>query len=629
MKQQPTLGVLGLLALLFLIIISLSNMLLGGIKIDLTEDGLHTLSDGTQAVLANMEEPVTLRFFYSKSDAQDNPQLRGRGRQLIDMLKEFDSAGDKLKVKFIYPEPFSDDALKAEGFGLEPVSYGQYSTPVYMGLVATNSLSSTGALKNLAQGNLQYRDHVEYEVARLVYELSHPRKRKIGVITSLPMLGVPNPIPNMSNPSEWQTLPWIMVQVVEQLFEIDSLGPNPTSIPDDLDALWVVHPKDVSDATIFAIDQYVLAGGPAVIFVDPFAEIDQPKDEFGMATSRSSDLAPLFDAWKINYDSSLVVLDAEYAMPEAGNHPAFLRVLEGGLNRGDVITADINGRVNIGLAGAISQRSATTEGDSNNDSNSNSNTAVFTPLLTSSEAAGTVNINALQNAQPSALVNKITDPESQIIAARLSGELTSAFNSAPEGYAGEFNKTGQAQVLIVADVDILTDRLWYETQQNANGQVVPYQQWAANDSLVIGMLGAYSGGEDLLNIRARSRHRSFDVVEDALQEANDIAERKQKELEAKITESNAELQRLQVEAATQTGQLDLEALEAQGDKVEKDIAAFRRELNQVRYNLIREHEMRGNILLALTMLVVPLLLIIVAILVAVRRNHLRASKQMI
>lgn len=645
MKRLSSGIALLLLAAMFVVVIGLSNLLFSGAKIDLTEDGLHTLSDGTKAVLNNLEEPVTLRFYYSQAEAQDNPVLRSRGRQIIDMLKEFQQhGGDKLTVELIYPEPFSDEALQAAGFGLQPIGVGQYNTPIYMGIVATNSLDSRGTISQLNQQSAQgsYRDNAEYDVAKLVYELSHPEKRTIGVITGLQMLGVPGVMP-----TDAETPPWLMVQFIEQLFEIDNLGPSPTTIPDDIDALWIVHPKDLPDGTLFAIDQYILNGGPTLIFVDPLAEADAPQDQFGMGAARSSDLNQLFKAWGVAYDANQVVLDRQYAMPEAGGHPAFLRLLEDATNPADIITADMGGRVNMGLVGSFNyiaddvvaaeqaaehtaKQAGSADADSDDSASTEADIAEFTPLLYSSDASKTVMSSALQFTDPAQLGRDIqSGSERLVLAARLAGPLDSAFEKAPEGLDVDFKASGNAQVMLVADVDLLSDRLWFQSQQTPDGQLVPVQRWASNDAFVIGALGNFTGGSDLLNIRTRTTHRSFEVIEEAQREAMQVAQVKQEELLKRKEETVAELNRLLSEAASQTGQLDSAALEAQIQQARLDEAEFEREINKLNYELVQQHENRRIYLMALTMFAVPSLLILIAIVVGIRRANARASKQIV
>lgn len=662
MNKLTTAITLILLAALILLIIAISNEAFRSTRVDLTEDRLHTLSPGTESVLQNLPTPVKLRLYYSRSSAQENPAIKARAREIIDLLKVFDAAaGDKLTVTYHYPEPSSEEARQAGNFDLQEIGYGPYGSAIYLGLVGTNSLDNQIVIPHLAlqSGQGKAFDNIEYDIAKMVFNLSHIEKRKIGLITGLPILGVPNAIPSPQNPGEWQSPPWLMAQHAEELFELQSLGAAPSEIPDGIDALWIVHPKQLPPATIFAIDQFVLNGGPTVIFVDPLAQVEQARDEFSMAAPRSSDLAPLFEAWGVTYDAASVVIDGEYILPD--NSPVVLNLSEPAFNANDLITNSMNGRLILTTAGSFAQvEPEATETASEAELSDVAETAsdaveseptkaTFTPLLSSSQISDVISVNELQMSSPEQLFNRFADREADdecealletgkyagdeqaadtgyTIAARLSGEVASAFNSAPENYTGEFKSSGQAQVMLVADVDMLYDELWFQFQRTRQGQLIPIGPWAANDVFVLGGLEAFAGGSELLSIRARATHRSFTVIEDAQAKAQKIADCKVAQLEEKLTELNTEQQRLFNEAATQTGRLDLDAYNQQEAEAKAQIVEFERQIDKLQYDLLQDRDDRRNRWMAITMLAVPAVLVLIAILVAIRRRHLRASR---
>ena len=246
-------GSLVLLAIAFVAAVMASNNLLRGVRIDLTENNLYTLAPGTQAMLASLDEPINLYYFFSDREAADVQYLRSYATRVTEMLEEFaaESRG-QLHLQIIDPLPFSEDEDRAAQYGLTNLSLGSLGDSIYFGLAATNTVGDEAVIEvfdPMKEGSL------EYDLARLIYSLATPEKSVVGLISGVPMTGGFDP------QSQQPMSPWVINQQVRQLFEVRNLSASLTTIDDDIGLLWIVHPTGLDDATLYAIDQYLLGGG--------------------------------------------------------------------------------------------------------------------------------------------------------------------------------------------------------------------------------------------------------------------------------------------------------------------------------------------------------------------------------
>ena len=306
---------LGLLALIFITALIASNTLLRGLRIDLTENNLYTISPGTRDLLESINEPINIYFFFSDEETADIPFLRGYATRVRETLEEFARvAGDQLVVNVIDPAPFSEDEDRASQFGLQAISLGSLGQSVYFGIAGTNSVGDEDTIGFLQP---EKETFLEYDLAKLIYNLSNPNKTVVGLLSGVSMNAGFNP------QTQQMTDPWVITSQARQVFDIRELTPDLTEIADDIGVLWVVHPQALGQAALYAIDQFILGGGRALIFVDPFAEIDMSSsDPATMAAGSSSSLGPLFSAWGIEYETENVVADDRYALSVGEGRPA-------------------------------------------------------------------------------------------------------------------------------------------------------------------------------------------------------------------------------------------------------------------------------------------------------------------
>src|SRR5579884_2744765 len=234
--------------------------------IDLTADRLYTLSRGTRATLAKIDEPITLRFYYSARLGDTVPSYgvyAGRVRQMLDRYAA--AAPGKLRLEVYDPQPFSAAEDQAVAFGLQGVPVNEQGETVYFGLAGTNSTDDRQIIPFFAA---EREPFLEYDLTRLVHTLAFPKRTVVGLVSSLPLEG-DMMAAMQGRPSE----PMALLDQLRQTDRIEDLPLDFSAVPAEIDVLMVVHPRQLTPRTLFAIDQFVLKGGKALVFVDPYSEL--------------------------------------------------------------------------------------------------------------------------------------------------------------------------------------------------------------------------------------------------------------------------------------------------------------------------------------------------------------------
>ena len=627
-NRQRNLGTLSLvlLALVFVAAVTANNSLLTGLRIDLTEDNLYTVSPGTRNVLASIVEPINVYLFFSDSETADIAPLRNYANRVREMLEELESAaGGNLVLHVIDPVPFSEDEDRAAQFGLQPITLG-LGQSLYFGLAATNSVGDEEVIEIF---NPDRERFLEYELARMIYGLARPDKVVVGVHAGVSMTAGFDP------QTQRVTEPWIVYSQAGQLFEMRSLPPGFTEIEDDVDVLWLVHPRSLEDETLYAIDQFVMGGGRALIFVDPFAEVDMAAamDPAAMAAGSASDLEPLLSGWGVGFSAGEVVADNQYALSVTTGlsmrpvrHLGLLGLDATAIDPEDVITDGLY-NINVGTAGHFSV--------------ADESTVQLQPLISSSSNAETLPAIQMQMlTDPEALLDDFAPSgESYILAARLTGPLGSAYPDGPpaevlpdaEGDLADgadsahLASTDSANVILVGDVDILSDRLWVQ-QQNFLGQTLA-TAFANNGDFLINALDNLSGSADLIGIRARGTYsRPFTRVQALRRQADAQFRQTEQRLQAELTETENRLGELQDARTDQGSLLMSDEQQAEIQRFLDEQVRIRQELRGVQRNLDRSIERLGTVLQFINIGLVPLLLTAAALLAVVVRRR-RAEKK--
>jgi len=646
-RRAYALGAIALAVVLFVAVNIVSNTWLNTARLDLTENGLYTVSPGTRATLGKLQEPVTLRFYFSREAASGYASLVAYAGRVRDLLQEYASlSGGRVIVQEIDPAPFTpaeDDAV-AQGLSGAPTQDGE---SVYFGLVGNNTLSGHEVVPFFDQSREQY---LEYDLTTLIYKLSTPQRPKLGIMSGLPLeAGAGGLMAALQGNSQ----PFTIYTQLRNAYDVQTIEQTADRIPADITTLMVVHPADFSDTAKYAIDQFVMRGGHAIVFVDPLSEILNQQGPGGQPDTSgrtTSDLAPLFGAWGVDYDPSKIVGDGELAQqvqvggpqgPRVTGYVAWMRMLPASFNADDPVTGNLQ-QLNIATAGALKHREGST--------------TTFTPLLSSSTTAALIDaiqIRVTQN--PQDLLRRFEPTgERFTIAARIAGAAKTAYpNGAPPPtpqtpptpgaeapppvppttpLPEQVKEAQDINVIVMADTDLVDDRFWVQTQ-NLLGQriVIPT---ADNGALVQNFVENMMGSNDLISLRTRERPtRPFVLVDNIRRQAESQFLAEERALQDRVTQTEASLRALQGQGGgdeTPTGTPVLTAeQQKQIDTVRQDLITTRQSLRGVQANLRQDVENLGTALALLNIALVPVLVSAAAIGLAVlrkrRRNRARGA----
>lgn len=589
-----------ILGVLLVAVLTLVNLLFRGARVDLTENNLYTLSQGTKDIVGQIDEPINLYFYYSDKASADIPFLRNYATRVRELLEEIAAKSKgKIKLSVIDPQPFSEEEDRAAGFGLQAVPVGQSGNSVFFGLAGTNATDGKSVIPFFQPDKEPF---LEYDVVKMINSLIEGKKAAVGVISSL------NIGPGFDPSTRGMREGWAVYSELSDIFEMRLLNPEATkTIDPEIKALLLIHPKELSDDLLYAIDQFVLGGGRLMVFVDPHGEQDQSGNDpnnpqAAMFASKSSDLPKLFQAWGVQYNPNQVVLDAGNALPIQVNpaappvqHLAILGYRKDNLNKDEVATAQLE-TVNISTAGQFSLSEASK--------------LKLTDLVQSSADAMLTETDRIKFLpDPSQLYEGFQATNQRyVIAGRLQGKLQSAF---PERSGGEGHRDDSgdkdANIVIVADTDLLTDRLWVQVQ-NFFGQRL-MNAFANNGDFIINVVDNLAGNSALIGIRSRAvSARPFTTVEAIKRKADQAYRLKEQELQQELADTERKLSDLQANKSAENAMILSPEQQAELERFQNDKIRIRKDLRQVRHDLDKDIEALGTRLKLINIALLPLLL---------------------
>lgn len=591
--NKQLLSTIGLLlaVILFLSFNIVTNGNLKSARIDLTEDNLYTLSEGTLNIIKSLQEPLTLRFYYSDKVAQELPSVKAYAQRVQELLEEYKRASDgMIKLIVINPQPFSDNEQRAEQYGLQAVPIEGKTDQLYFGLVGSNLLDG---VEQISFFQPEKEDVLEYDLTKLIYKLSTEDKKSIAMISPLPVDGEGyDPLKGYA-PSNDGPQPWAVMAELRQMFNVSVLPLDIKRIPSSIEVLMVIHPKELEDSVLYAIDQYVLAGGRLITFVDPYAEIDIPEKDpdnpmNAMLASRSSNMPELFRAWGFERSAADVVADRKTAIKvdfgaRTNNQPIdyvlWQAIPSDQMNAEQAITNHLK-KVEMATAGHFQViEGATTH---------------FIPLISSSNEAMMVDKRVVQfRNDPMALLTKFqAGTLSYPIAVRVTGAVKSAFPDGLKNEAGVAEKLPgylseskqDIDVIAIADVDMLQDRFWVQLQ-DFYGKQIAYST-SNNIDFLINAIDELTGSHGLISVRSRvGFSRPFERVLDLQREAEKNYRTKERELQKILKETEQRIARMQVERSGSGEEL-------LNEEQQQEIADLRMMKNKTQQQL---REVQGNL----------------------------------
>ena len=597
---------------------------------DLTEDGLYTISDRTKKVLSRIEEPIDLKLYYTATLGNQAPQFATYFRRIRALLEHYrDLSGGKLNLEFINPLPFSDAEDRAVAAGLRGARLNNQGDQAYFGLVATNSTDDVEAVPFFT---LEREPFLEYDLTKIVHTLANPKKKVIGLITSIRVQGMRNPMTRQGLP------PWQMLKQIREFYEVRSLGNDPDTIDPDIDTILVIAPNNLTAKGAYAIDQFAMRGGRILAFIDPVPEIGKAT-AMGEKLGDGAEFTKLLNTWGVIYDPKIVATDianARRVQVSSGNRPviteyvAWLTLNKSAMDSKDALSGGIE-QLNVATPGFIQHvKGAKTR---------------FTPIIQTSNNASTADASKFEG-RPDALgLLRAYKPGSTplILAARVLGPIKTAFPAGPpkeekkkdgknSSGANELNeetetqakptpqrKAGKLNAIIVTDSDMLHDRFWVDVSSFLGQQIqIPNSH---NITFLMNALENLSGGEALSGLRGRGvKDRPFEYVSQIRREAERKYRAKEEALAAKLKATEQKL--ADVEKRSAGGKVILSEKDRETiEQFRVEMLAVRRELRKVKLDMRQGIDNLDTLLKFANIGLIPLLIGLGALVLAIIRRR--------
>jgi len=617
-----TAGILVMLAIVIAINVITS---VSPVREDLTQEKAYTLSAGTRTVLKKLDTPVTIHFYCTQSETAtpETVYLKAYAKKVEDLLHEYQQiAGKNLIVQKFDPQPDSDAEDSARLDGLEPQPL-QGNDQFYLG-VSVSLADSRVAIPFLDPSRER---QLEYDLTRAISQVFTPEKPVIGVLSALPVFGQPaNPM--MAESGQQGTPGWGLIDQLKQDFDLKQVELTTDKIDDSIKVLLVIHPKDISEATQYAIDQFVLRGGKLIAFLDPLSIVDsraQQQQQNPMMggqppSNASSSLPLLLKAWGLDFDTSKVVADLSYKLELGGPNgqpteaPAFLGLTGDAINRDDIATSPVD-TVWLPLAGAFTGTPVAGLKE--------------TVLLHSSTQAELADGTLASMGGDSLMQDFKPTGVSYTLALRLTGKFKTAF---PAGQPGQTNSTSLKEsatdnsVVLIGDSDFAADDFSVRKTQTPFGDMA--SPLNGNLTLVQNVVEQMAGDSSLIEIRSRATtHRPFTRIKDLEAAAEATGEAKITELQTSLNDTQQRLSELESQKKDKDQQFILSPEQkAELDNFRKKQAEVSRELKQAQKDLRKEVVSLETRIEWLNILAMPLAVTLVGVLIALVKRKQTSAK---
>lgn len=579
-----------------------------GVRADLTQQRLFTLSQGSQDLLGSLDEPVHLRFFMSSNLIEVAPLLANYATRVRETLAAYEQySNGKIKVEIIDPKPFSDEEDRAVGLGINPIPAGGEQS-VFFGLAGTNSTSGKATLPVFSPDREPF---LEYDLTRMIAELGKRGKPVLALFDGIGLSGNPvNQLPEQQ----------VLVQL-RQFFDVQLLSGELDKLPDNTGLVMLVHPQKMSDRLLYTIDQWTLGGGASFIFVDPYAE-NMPGLRPGMPPANPGSTAePLMSGWGIGFDGDKAIGDPVNALrsqrPSGIGRPVEVVAVQWlGLREPSFVTDD-PALAELNSLFMTTAGSFTAAGD----------TVELAPLVMASAGAGTINAAAAGDpgGDARALQAGIKPTGTRpVLAARIKGEIKSAY---PEGkpagseYAGEHlsASSGPLNLVVVGDADMLMDRNWIRKQRLLGQEMMT--AFGNNGDFALNMAEQMIGGAGLSDLRGRGvSWRPFEKIVEIEQNAQSQYLATEQALTTRLQQAESRLREISQQGGEGADLMSGESLK-EIEKFRADMLGTRAELREVQYNLRAEVDGVKAFIKALNVGVFPAIFAGLALALALRRSR--------
>ena len=614
-RRGASKGLAGLVAIAAIAIAADAIVARMVLRADLTAENLYTLSPGSKAVLGKLDKDVSVKYYFSSSAAEMPMELKTYSQEVSNLLKEYvRAAGGRLVLEEYDPKPDSDAEEWAQRYGVEPQTVNPFGSPVYFGVVAVcgDAVETLGALSPRMQSTL------EYDLTRLVTRVAWPERPVVGVMTSLDgvLAGQQNPMMMMQRQAPQG---WAVFTELAKDYDVRSVPTDAEAIEDDVKTLVLLHAADLSDKTLWAIDQFVLRGGRLIACTDPMSlkqlMSQQNRQMPGMGGDSPSTLGKLFDAWGVGFDVSRVTTDLA-AATRLGNgrngveeEPAFLSLDADNMDKSDILVSRLT-QVMLPFAGAFTF------------DQSKAPDLKFTPVMkTSKERSSSVEKMSLMMGSGSSR-QAVPDGESRTVAARLDGLFKTAYPKGPDG-TNDVSKAlseGKGSVMLFADSDFLADDFCVRVLRTPFGNVA--QPMNDNLALFSNVIEQFAGREELIGVRTRgASNRPFDVVDKLEAEAMAKWQQKEADFQAELQRTQERLSALQREKSGSERFILSKEQQDEIANLRKAQADTRRQLKNVRKELTAGIDSLGTWVKWINIALVPALVALFGLLRGIMRKR--------
>jgi len=590
-------------------------------RVDLTAERAYTLSAGTRAILAKIDTPVQIRFYCTRGGNAMPASLRNYAQRVEDLLSEYrQRAKGKIDIQKLDPQPDSDAEDSARLDGLQPQLL-QNNEKVYLGL-SVNMLDQKETIPFLTPARERL---LEYDVSRAIARVTNPERPVIGVMSALPVAG--QMIPGRMMLQQQNERPWILYSELQRDFTVRNIDLTADKIPDDVKLLLIIHPKGISEATQFAIDQFVLCGGKLVAFLDPDCVLDAQPTVGPVPAASSSSLDKLLNAWGLEFNTSLVVADLNHmGRTQQGRAPTVLALAEDALNQNDVLTAQTNAV--MVMAGAFTG----TPADGLKQTvliKSSPNSQLIAPIVARGSGE-----EIIHKFQPSGT--------EYALAVRLTGKAKTAFpNGAPtpspspsasptatksEQPPALKESTNETSIVLFGDTDMIQNQVAVTQMNNLFGGHV-FTPKNGNLALAEGAIEQLSGDSDLIAMRSRAiTMRPFTVIREMQARAESHYQDTIRQLESSLAETQRKLNELQ--QTKQNGQQFILSPEQQQEisNFRKKETSIKAQLKDERRKLRADIDSLENRLKWLNIAAMPAVVAFSGVFLAIGRRQSRAAR---
>ena len=600
---RATVAVIALVAIAIFAnwLVSLSSF--GNRGADFTEKQIHTLSDGTRAILGEIGAPVVLRYYASRNTDYMPEEIKLHMRRVDDLLKEYASLSKgKLRIENLDPQPDTDaeDSANLDGINGQRMD----DQNLYFGL-AISCLDKTSVIPFI---DPRQETMLEYQLSKAIAEVSAPSKPKIGVMSALSLKGEPAGMPGQ------QAAPgWVIYQQLKQSFDIEDIPMTTTTIdPKSIKVLLLFHPAEITPEAEYAVDQYLLGGGTVVACLDAFSVAAQMSGGgnpmMGTAgTPTSSTLPTLLKSWGVSFESGKVLADPTYSTRMAGNRDALavLTLTKEAMPQTDsVITKDLDS-VTLFLPGAF-----TITGGSGVSANS---------LIKSTTGSGFVDSMRASQLDPALSTSFRPAGTAYDLVTYLSGNFKTAFpdgkpqaaapadGAQPEQNAAHIKESSSpGHVFLIADVDAFYDRFAYNVQNFGGVQMA--SPINGNASLLFNLLDQATGSKHLIGSRSRSAiRRPFTVVQKMEADFNKQVGTKIEEFQEKQKVAQQKLSDLQTQKSRGSELYLSPEQEAEIRKLRKEQVEYSKLIREQEKDLRRQKDKLAGKITLLNVAVMPML----------------------